>query len=237
MALYGLDEFLREVDNAFGDAYGAVDFLVDQFSQPRAQQAGRNLMALIQALWNWLRTFFGLQLGAWQFSHPQVVGAAWGLGDTSYAAAAAWNHLLNVIIPHSLSWLDGKVHVDVHNYVDPKFDLLDISVVSLDAFRADIDVWRQTWVDPQLATDLGYRQFLQGWPQAQWFRWKDYFDRPELFANWAVPVLLAPLVRALASRANQPDLLALLTELIQASPDRFRYVERAALAILESPWP
>jgi hypothetical protein len=122
--------------------------------------------------------------------------------------------IVQTIIPHSMAWLSGYM---VSHFISPLQSAvkeLQSDVSFLMGWRNQIDSWRHEFVDPNVELWVGFRQFFDGWPQSILFRWKDYFDNPDDFAQWATAPLIGPLVAYLAApehkqtRDNLTDIIA-----------------------------
>src|SRR5947209_6687492 len=112
-------------------------------------------------------------------------------------------HTIHVIIPHSLSWLAGYV---VSHWIDPlRADVayLKDRVAFLLGWRGQIDSWRHNFVDPNVEKWVGFREWFTTWPQSILFRWHEWFEKPDEFAQWAAPPLVGPIVSYLAAQGHR----------------------------------
>jgi hypothetical protein len=122
--------------------------------------------------------------------------------------------IVQTIIPHSMSWLSGYIVSHFITQLQQAVKELQSNVSFLMGWRNQIDAWRNEFVDPNVELWVGFRQFFDGWPQGILFRWKDYFDNPDHFAQWAAAPLIGPLVSYLAApehkqtRDNLTDIIA-----------------------------
>ena len=121
-------------------------------------------------------------------------------------------HTYGVVIPNSLSWTIGYV---VSHLIDPlrrSIAILNLEVAKLEQWEAEIKVWRARWVDPQLALWVGFRQWFDEWPRGVLFTVHDWLQHPNVFAQWAAPPLIGPLVSYLAGQPHKQsrDALALI---------------------------
>lgn len=122
--------------------------------------------------------------------------------------------IVNTIIPHSMAWLSGYIVSHFITQLQQAVRDLQSSVAFLMGWRGQIDTWRHDFVDPNVELWVGFRQFFDGWPQSILFRWKDYFDNPDHFAQWAAAPLIGPMVSYLAApehkqtRDNLTDIIA-----------------------------
>ena len=192
--------------------------------------------ATIASMAEWIKTITDSEHGAWQFSHPQAVGAAWGLGETAYALAHGMVRIVDVIVPNSLAWLDGETHQWVDAKYDPQLSELYSDVDDINDRLNRVQTWRNAWVDPQLTADLGYRQFLQGWPQSQWFTIKGWFADPAVFARWATAPLIGPTIAYYADRAHADSRDNMTAALLPSLGVINRKVDDALAAWLDSEW-
>jgi hypothetical protein len=122
--------------------------------------------------------------------------------------------IVQTIIPHSMAWLSGYIVSHFISQLQAAVKELQSNVSFLMGWRNQIDAWRNEFVDPNVELWVGFRQFFDGWPQGILFRWKDYFDNPDHFAQWAAAPLIGPLVSYLAApehkqtRDNLTDIIA-----------------------------
>jgi hypothetical protein len=122
--------------------------------------------------------------------------------------------IVQTIIPHSMAWLSGYIVSHFITQLQQSVKELQSNVSFLMGWRNQIDAWRNEFVDPNVELWVGFRQFFDGWPQGILFRWKDYFDNPDHFAQWAAAPLIGPLVSYLAApehkqtRDNLTDIIA-----------------------------
>ncbi len=107
--------------------------------------------------------------------------------------------IVQTILPHSMSWLSGYLVSHFISPLEARMSAAESNIRFLLGWRDQIDAWRKEFVDPNVELWVGFRQFFDGWPQGILFRWKDYFDNPDHFAQWAAAPLIGPLVAYLAA--------------------------------------
>jgi hypothetical protein len=132
-------------------------------------------------------------------------------------------HIVDVIIPHSLAYLEGLIK---SQHVAPvKTDLSGIlkELAQLKKDEAADAAWISSTGKPKLAgllnwqagvikTDIPAINTLRGW-----------LSKPQTFATWAAPLLAAPILGVLTSPAEAQLRNALALELVDAwaaEPDR-----------------
>lgn len=136
---------------------------------------------------------------------------------------AITEHTYGTVIPHSLSWLAGFI---VSHWIDPlRRDVayLKERVAFLLGWRGQIDSWRRNFVDPNVEKWVGFRQWFDTWPQSVLFRWHEWFERPDEFAQWATPPLVGPIVSYLAGKehtVSRDNLSLIMTQAWQEVPNR-----------------
>lgn len=194
-----------------------------------------NVWNTLQALASFLQTIFSSQMDAWTEAEPDIVDGAMGLGELAYNERAAWHRLLTLILPNSLSWLDGRLRQWARGRYDWQVRDFWKFFRQYWIWRDEIRSWRRLFVDPSLVTDNAYRRWLKTWPQAQWFRWKRYFDHPTEFGAWAAPWIARPLYNHLRKREHQILLDQFTALLVDATPEVAKHVELAAVRILTAP--
>ena len=112
-------------------------------------------------------------------------------------------HTYTVVIPHSMSWLAGYIVSHFISPLEERVGKLESSVAFLMGWRGQIDSWRRNFVDPNVEKWVGFREWFDSWPQGILFRWKDYFDNPSHFADWATAPLVGPIVAYIADPAHK----------------------------------
>ena len=112
-------------------------------------------------------------------------------------------HTYTVVIPHSMSWLAGYIVSHFITPLEERVGKLESSVAFLMGWRGQIDSWRRNFVDPNVEKWVGFREWFDAWPQGILFRWKDYFDNPVHFADWATAPLVGPIVAYIADPAHK----------------------------------
>lgn len=113
------------------------------------------------------------------------------------------DRLIDTIIPHSLSWLDGYI---VSSYIDPindRIDALTSRVESLEDRVSTLESWRSDKADPILDNYQAWRQWFDTWPQGILFRWHDWFAKPEGFVDWVGDMLVGPTVSYLGDKDHR----------------------------------
>ena len=146
-------------------------------------------------------------------------------------------HTYLVLVPHSLAYLLGYI---VSHYIEPiqrAIDNLQTRVGILEGFRRSTDEWRYKYVDPAIQGWKAFQEWFDSWPRGILFRWKDYFENPSHFADWATPPIVGPFIAYLANKDHSESRDNLTSIIIDDTPNRWRHVERAALAILEQDYP
>lgn len=113
------------------------------------------------------------------------------------------DRIVDTILPHSMSWLSGYIVSHFITQLQQAVSALQHDVAFLMGWRGQIDAWRHDFVDPNVTLWVGFREFFDGWPQGILFRWKDYFDNPDHFAQWATAPLVGPIVAYLADPAHK----------------------------------
>lgn len=146
-------------------------------------------------------------------------------------------HTYNVVIPHTVKYLYG--YIESHDLVPLRERMADAEawIRFLLGWRGQIDNWRRNWVDPNIADWRGFHTWFNGWPRGILFRWQDYFAHPSHFADWATPYLVQPIVNYLADHSHWRVRDELTQTIVDATPDVWRHVEEAALAILNEQYP
>jgi hypothetical protein len=146
-------------------------------------------------------------------------------------------HTYNTVIPKSLGWLRGDLLV---HYIDPirqNLGRLNNWAKIVDKWRTQIDTWRTTYVDPEIRKWQAFKKWFDGYPTTVVDVWNHWFQHPDQFANWIVNYLVKPLVVAFSDKGNLPSLDTLTQEILQASPNRYRYAVAAFEQMLDEPWP
>ena len=146
-------------------------------------------------------------------------------------------HTYKTVIPHSMAWLKGDI---VRLYITPlrsRVGKLENRVTALETWRADIHKWRIGVVDPTLADFHSFKRFWQSWPLDVVTQFRQWINKPDTFATYFTPVIVPRAIAYLGNDANLPLLDALLTELVDASPDRYRHVVAAFETMLDLEWP
>lgn len=131
-------------------------------------------------------------------------------------------HTYTVVIPHSMSWLAGYV---VTHWIDPlrrAVAILNEEVAKIEQWEAEIRVWRAHFVDPNITLWVGFREWFNTWPRGVLFRWHDWFEHPDHFAQWAAPPLTGPIVSYLAAPGHKQardNLMLILLRAMQEDRD------------------
>lgn len=142
-------------------------------------------------------------------------------------------HITGTIIPHSEAHLVGYIFSTGIVPLRVQVRKLWSSVRFLMGWRGQIDYWRKNTVDPELSKLMAFRQWFLTNDQPAVQQLVDWIKRPGTFATWAVPILTDPLVVYLATKAKQATVDELTRLIVDASPDVWRHVEAATVAILE----
>lgn len=170
--------------------------------------------------------------GAWLASQPIARQIGKDLEEIAGNIDHTVKRLVTVIIPHSEAHLVGYVFSTGIVPLRVQVRALQSSVRFLMGWRGQIDTWKKDHVDPELAA---WEQFYT------WFRrnalpsiqtLNEWLKRPGTFAKWAVPILSDPIVVYLATTAKQATVDELTRLVVDHSPDVWRHVETAAVAIL-----
>lgn len=158
------------------------------------------------------------------------------IGSDLIGAASAHDtivdHLIGRLIPRSLAHLNGYIFSKGVIPLRVAVGKAQSDIRFLMGWRGQIDTWRHDTVDPTLDD---WRQFHHWFDQnaapyitvlAGWLA------KPATFAGWAVPVLGDPLIGWLANTASDASRDTVARVVVDSSPDVWRHVEAAAVAVL-----
>jgi hypothetical protein len=193
----------------------------------------------LTAIMRFLTGLFNSELHAWEQAEPELTHAANGLGEVGYAEWVNWDRLLTVIMPHSQAWMDGRRDQVWARWLRgtyrPFVRLEHNRWVAQWAYDRHNTAWRHGWVDPNIHDWRQWKKWFDGWPHRDLSTLRGWLGHPKRFAWFAVPALARPLV----DYYGQPDHKRLAEHLTQIVVDRSpgvsRHVERAAVAVLNTP--
>lgn len=146
-------------------------------------------------------------------------------------------HTYKTVIPHSLAWLRGNI---VQKYVTPlqhRTTKLESEVKALDKWEGQIKTWRSKTVDPTLQAYTQFQQWFDKWPLSVLNTVHDWLTHQQTFSDFATPLVARPLVNYLSDDSHHQLLDDLTLLIVNASPDRYRYVIGAFESILDMDYP
>lgn len=205
--------------------------------QEELKLALMRIMQIIYTVASGFDRVFRDQRKAWQSSMQDVNNIGSIVRDTANWDQQNWQHLTDVILPHSLARLDGTIH----KWADKKF--LPRTFLQSKVWKAVVHESHTTYIFWQ-ANHLWLHGFRQkGWPALQ--RWQGKYAEPQLKQLWALnpngyplePVIIGKAAAYLHSPKGQTDLKNLTRLVVDESPQVWRHVETAALAILNAQYP
>lgn len=141
-------------------------------------------------------------------------------------------HTYGVVIPHSQEWTYGRVERNIGAPLRRRVTRLESTARFLLGWRGQVDNWRNHYVDPQLEKDRRFVQWFDGWPKQSVTVVHAWLTHSQSFADFAVPRITLPMVAYIGRPAQRAILDALTREIVDASPDVWRHVEAAAVAVL-----
>lgn len=147
---------------------------------------------------------------------------------------ANWVRLLSVILPDSLSHLNGYVFSTGIVPLRQSVAKLSTAVTALGKTVAGLTTWKDKTVTPDLATLLSFRatvikdyvpaiDVLRGW-----------LATPGKFTAWATPILADPIVTYIASRSKQAVRDTVASFVADAAPHVWRHYEAGLAAVLNT---
>lgn len=144
----------------------------------------------------------------------------------------SWARLTDTILPHSLGHAVGYVFSTGIVPLRQQVGRLERRVSFLEGWRGQIDNWRNHYVDPQIQDWRLFHDWFNKHAAPVIATVQDWLDHPGHFATWAVPILGDPLTVWFVHQASQAVQDAVTTVVVDSSPDVWRHVEAAAVAIL-----
>lgn len=191
------------------------------------------LLQMILALGNVVQVVFTDEADAWDKSVPPMNTGAAALGQMGYNELAAWEQLLNGIIPSSLHWLDGHTH----QWVDAVYGWwvrhLNKQVGYLWGSVGQIQSLDNKFIVPQLEADNRWFKWFSGWPLSAIYVLHAWIQNPGTLATLIAPEETQAVVGYLATRGGNASLFQLTQEVIDMSPELPRHIEMAAVAWLQ----
>lgn len=228
-----------------GPVSAALGYIIGQLKNPATagsatealQVAIINLVGLVRTVVNAIDSLFQRQRAAWKAADADIQDAATALDILGTDSQQMWHHLLTVILPHSLDWTVGGLH----RWADSKF---------LPWSWLQSPTWRRVQSEAHTAYTfwstwhhvLGHFYGRQ-WPDLQ--RWKANTADPQLRQLWAINPQATSLEAAILDKAatylhsqrGETDLSNLTAMIIAEAPKRWRTVEKAILAWLQTEIP
>lgn len=174
---------------------------------------------------------------AWDNSQGAMGNFANQIGGAFAETRIAVDHVVFTIIPKSVSYGVGHAFSQGIGPLRARVHQLQGQINVHDKDIRGLINNNNKYLFPLVSK---WNKFIAGdWKRAQGLLGvlQDWLARPGDFADFATPAIAGPLATYLNDPANQDLLDRLVGILIDASPDRFRHVESAALAVLESPYP
>lgn len=174
---------------------------------------------------------------AWQGAMKDVNNISTIIRDIAKWDQQNWQHLTGTVLPNSLKHLDGAIH----KWADAKF--LPRTFLRSKAWKTVVSESHTAyvfWKTNHLWLH-GFRH--KGWPDL--LRWKLRYATPQLKQLWLLnphayplePVILDRAAAYLHSPKGQTDLRNLTRLIVDESPQVWRHVETATLAILNMQYP
>lgn len=223
---------LQAVEFVAGTLGGGAPAWVDRAIRAIGS-AGESLLEL-GSMFSWL---FARQKQAWHNSQGAVSNAIDQVGGAFAEQRIINAHIINDIIPSSTHHATGRLY---NSDIKPLKDRLFGDELRIAGIQGTLDS-DTSWIDNH---GRPYVKWLEPfantvWPAiAPWIgTLGGWIGNPASLADFIVDPLAGKLVVYYADPNHQQTRDNLVELLINASPDRFRYVEDAALAILQSPYP
>src|SRR6266702_78261 len=108
-------------------------------------------------------------------------------------------HTYDVVIPHSLSYLNGYVFshgiVPLRNTVSS----IEKEMGALSGRVSVLEFWRRDYADPHIRDWRRFNSWFHEWPIGVVTQWHEWFQHPHDFALWAAAPMIGPLVSYLAA--------------------------------------
>lgn len=199
------------------------------------------LIAQISQIVSMLASFAGIFdslankiLASWQYADPRMKDLALGVGNLGYVERDAWERLFTVIIPGSLSWLDGRTH----QWVDAKYDwqINDFWNYWHSQWKWDDEVtkWADNWVDPNLEHWIVWFNTWHQRVETVAFTWTEWFKHPDEFGDWGAPPLIGPTIDYYSKPEHKDSRDNMTQIIVDATADMPNHVEGAIMAWLTS---
>lgn len=174
------------------------------------------------------------QHGAWLGNEKRARQIGKDLEELAGDQDWMWHRLVEVILPHTEAYLIGYVWSKGIVPLRQQLAKVESSVRFLLGWRGQIDTWRKITVDPDLAKLLAFLRWFDQNARAPVLTLQGWLKRPGTFATWAVPILTDPITVYLATKARRSTVDRLTQLIVDHSPDVWRHVEAATVAILNT---
>ena len=138
----------------------------------------------------------------------------------------------DTVIPGSLKWVYGAVVLHLVDPLRKSVHTLQGEVKTLRKQVSALDHWEVAYVDPTLKKLLAFIRYFDGWPTSVLNTVRTWIERPAVFGQFAAPAVARPLITYLAASPTAPLLDDWVSTFVDASPQVWRHVEAAAVAIL-----
>lgn len=172
---------------------------------------------------------FGQVYGSWKWSYPRSQQIGRDFETIQGANQSAILHLTEQILPNSLAYLEG--YIFSHGIVPLRRQVatLDTRVKALVKWQGEIDAWRKHTVDPAIAQSKAFIAAFNRDDRPAINTLRGWLKDPGVFAKWAAPFLIPPLVGNLATDhfTRARDTLALM--LVQSWNDETNAVWEGVL--------
>lgn len=153
--------------------------------------------------WNVVNDVFGAAKGGEAISQGVSHDAGVKIEAIGHYVKDITEHTYETVIPHSLAWLYG--YTESHDIVPLRNRMAraESSLRFLFGWRAQIDVWRRDWVDPNISEWRAWRAWFSGWPLATITQLYNWIHHPSTFGDWAAPYIVWPLIDYLAAHNDE----------------------------------
>lgn len=206
-----------------------IKALIQFYEQRKNDQSLASLQSSVAQLyrwenfaWNVVNDVFGAAKGGEAISQ----GVSHDAGDKVEAIGKyvkdITEHTYNVVIPHSLAWLDGYINSHEITPIKRRLAADESQIRFLMGWRGQIDSWRRNYVDPNLAAWVTFHKWFNGYPLASVNELHDWLTKPGTFGKWAAPAIAAPFVAYLGDKHNEAvrdSLTLIMVDAWQEKPD------------------
>ena len=223
-----LDNAGRDVGHLIADVFGGGASSPRRTVAADVDQALGPIIAAIRELWA-----AALQeAGALKWAQDPAKQVGKDMEDMMARQDESWQHLTDTLLPHSIGHAVGYVFSTGIVPLRQQLDRIDHRVAFLEGWRGQIDNWRNHYVDPLLQDWRLFHDWFNAHAAPVIATVDDWLHHPGDFAKWAVPILGDPLTVWFIHTASDAVRDAVTAAIVDSSPDVWRHVEAAAVAVL-----